>query len=446
MPRRRTRIPLSVHLNGRLVGVLRRQTSGAIDFQYDAEWLGWPHAIPVSLSLPLREDRYIGDPVIAVFENLLPDNDAIRRSLAERVGAEGTDAYSLLSAIGRDCVGALQFVPEGHDPGPVGEIAGTPVGDDDISAILADLQRTPLGVVPERDFRISIAGAQEKTALLHLNGQWHIPVGATATTHILKPEIGRLRNGLDLSLSVENEHLCMQLAAAFGLPCAATEMAQFAGRKALVVERFDRRWTGDDRLLRLPQEDCCQALSVPPGLKYEPDDGPGMRQILDLLAASDDPAGDRIAFVKAQIVFWLLGATDGHAKNFSIHLFPGGRFRLTPLYDVMSAQPNVDAGQIRWNEMKMAMAVGTNRHYVFRTILPRHFAQTAEAVGLGADAVDGIFDELRETVPDAIERTLVALPPDFPAELADSICVGVRTRLNLCTAEAENAAPAARDA
>jgi serine/threonine-protein kinase HipA len=103
------------------------------------------------------------------------------------------------------------------------------------------------------------------------------------------------------------------------------------------------------RLLRLPQEDCCQALSVPPPRKYEPDGGPGIRQILELLKASDEPEADQTLFLKAQIVFWLLGATDGHAKNFSIFLLPGGRFRLTPLYDVMSAQPNVDAGEIRHN-------------------------------------------------------------------------------------------------
>ncbi len=102
MARRRTRIPLNVYLNGRLVGRLRRESSGAVDFQYDRSWLDWDSAIPVSLSLPLREDRYIGEPVLAVFENLLPDNDDVRRRLAERSRAEGSDAYSLLAAVGRD--------------------------------------------------------------------------------------------------------------------------------------------------------------------------------------------------------------------------------------------------------------------------------------------------------------------------------------------------------
>jgi HipA-like protein len=105
-----------VFVNGRRVGRLRKETSGSIDFQYDGSWLEWEHTFPISLSLPLREDRYVGSSVIAVFDNLLPDSNPIRRRLAERVRAEGDDAYSLLTAIGRDCVGALQFLPGDEEP------------------------------------------------------------------------------------------------------------------------------------------------------------------------------------------------------------------------------------------------------------------------------------------------------------------------------------------
>ncbi len=431
MARRRTRVPLSVFLNGRLTGHLNRQASGAIAFQYDDAWLGWEHALPVSLSLPLREDRFIGDPVIAVFDNLLPDDQQIRRRMAERVGAQGYDAYSLLAAVGHDCVGALQFLPDDEYPGVPGGLSGRPLEDQEIAEMLGDLRRTPLGLDERGEFRISLAGAQEKTALLYWDDMWHVPHGVTATTHILKPEIGKLPNGIDLSNSIENEHLCMRLAAAFGLPIARTEIQEFSGRRALVVERFDRRWTRDDRLLRLPQEDCCQALSVPPTRKYEPDGGPGMRQILDLLKASDEPEGDRTIFLKAQIVFWLLGATDGHAKNFSIFLLPGGRFRLTPLYDVMSAQPNVDAGQIRLNRMKFAMAVGDNRHYVIDSIMPRHFLQTAAGAGVPPARVRRIFDELDAGAERAIDTALAELPPEVPERIITPVVEGVRRRLSL---------------
>lgn len=429
MPRRRSRIPLNVYLNSRLVGRLQRQSSGAVDFRYDASWLEWEHAIPVSLSLPLREDRYIGEPVLAVLENLLPDHEEIRRRMAARLHAEGSDPYSLLATIGRDCVGALQFLPDEMAPGPAGVVHGVSVDDAAIGRLLGELGDAPLGLKPEEEFRISIAGAQEKTALLRWKGKWHRPEGTTPTTHILKPEIVRLPNGIDLSQSVENEYLCTKLAEAFGLPTAAVEIADFGGTRALVIERFDRQWTKEGRLLRLPQEDCCQALSVPPSRKYESDGGPGMARVLDLLKGSDEPARDRRLFLKAQILFWLLGATDGHAKNFSIFLRPGSRFVLTPLYDVMSAQPALAAGQLRRNQMKLAMAVGKNRHTVMDRIAPRHFIQTGGGSGIGAKEIESLFEEVAEAGEGSIDQVLAALPGDFPASVAGAIVDGLRNRL-----------------
>lgn len=431
MVRKRTRAPLNVYLNARLVGRLRRLASGAIDFQYDEGWLNWEPALPISVSLPLREDRYTGDPVIAVFDNLLPDNEPIRRRVAERVKADGYDAYSLLAKVGRDCVGALQFLPEGQEPGPAGTVEGRAVGDDAIAKKLRDLAMAPLGVDEDEEFRISIAGAQEKTAFLYWKKKWHIPHGTTATTHIMKPQIGMLPNGIDLTQSVENEHLCLRLTAALGLPTATTEIADFGGERVLVIERFDRRWTRDKRLLRVPQEDCCQALSVPPTLKYDADGGPGMADILGLLKGSDEPDADQRMFLKAQLVFWLLGATDGHAKNFSLFLRPGARFGLTPLYDVMSAQPAVDGGQLRKNRFKLALAVGDRRHYVIDTIMPRHFVQTAAKNGIASAVVEEICAELLRRAGPAIDETLGALPGDFPAALAESITGGMRKRLKM---------------
>lgn len=170
MPRRRQHPPLSVYLNNRLVGHLNKEPSGAIEFQYDESWLAWEHALPVSLSLPLREDSYRGAPVAAVFENLLPDSDALRRRVAEKVGAQGADAYSLLTAIGRDCVGALQFIADGDQPiDAMPLIEGEAVDDEGIEKLLRSLTQAPLGLSRDDDFRISVAGAQEKTALL-----WHL--------------------------------------------------------------------------------------------------------------------------------------------------------------------------------------------------------------------------------------------------------------------------------
>ncbi len=435
--RPRTHIPLDVYLNGRRVGQLRRESSGAVDFRYDADWLAWDKALPVSLSLPLREDRYLGEPVLAVFENLLPDNTEIRNRLAARTKAAGSDAFSLLGAIGRDCVGALQFVPEGADPGTPAHVAGTRLTDAEIAAILGNLGPAPLGVTMDEAFRISLAGAQEKTALLRWRDQWHLPHGATATTHILKPAIGKLASGLDLSDSVDNEYLCLRLAAAVGLPCARAEIATFDGIRTLVVERFDRLWTSDGRLLRLPQEDGCQALGVMPSRKYESDGGPGIADLLALLEASDQPAEDRRLFLKAQVFFWLLGATDGHAKNFSIHLLSGGRFRLAPLYDILSTQPLVDASRITHRQFRMSMAVGKNRHYAINEIEPRHFEQTALAAGIGKSVVEEVQDELATALPRAFDALAATLPDGFPGKLLDKIAEGVHRRLRKRSTQSE---------
>lgn len=432
MARSRTHVPLGVFVNGRRVGRLRKETSGSIDFQYDGSWLEWEHTFPISLSLPLREDRYVGSSVIAVFDNLLPDSNPIRRRLAERVRAEGDDAYSLLTAIGRDCVGALQFLPGDEEPEAIGKPRGEIVSDERVAAILADLVRTPLGVSAEdEEFRISIAGAQEKTALLYWGNHWYIPHGSTATTHILKPQVGLLKSGIDLSKSVENEHFCMELARRMGLPTAKTTMADFEHQRVLVVERFDRIWTRDKRLLRLPQEDCCQALSVPPMRKYQTDGGPGIEQVLELLKASDSPAEDQRLFIRAQLVFWLLGATDGHAKNFSLFIHPGGGFRLTPLYDVMSAQPTLDAHQIPRKKMRLAMSVGDNRHYLIDTVMPRHFVESAEKVGVPGNVVREQLKELADLAPHAIKGVTKSLPSGFPQDISSSIVRGVEQRLTL---------------
>jgi serine/threonine-protein kinase HipA len=426
MARRPIHTPLSVFLSGSHVGTLRRAPSGAVSFQYSAGWLNDPQAIPVSLSLPLRESRYSGEPVNAVFDNLLPDSEDIRRRVAERVGAGGTDAYSLLSSIGRDCVGALQFLSGDKYPDTLGAVQGEPIDPEGIAALLDNLATAPLGLGDDNAFRISLAGAQEKTALLWHHDRWNKPIGTTATTHILKPSIGRLPNGMDLTYSVENEFLCLKLLTALGLPAAKADITDFADRRVLVVERFDRKWTQDGRLFRLPQEDCCQALGVPPTRKYQSEGGPGLRNILELMSGSDEPERDQRIIMKAAMAFWLLGATDGHAKNFSLMLGTGGRFHLAPLYDVLTVQPIFDAGGIRRTEMKLAMSAGDNRHYRIDEIRLRHFIQTAARANVGRSVVESCFAELADSMSDAM-ASVASL--DMPAPLIESLDRAIRARI-----------------
>ena len=429
MPRRRAYDPLNVLVNGRIVGRLEKASSGAIAFKYNDEWLDWEHAFPVSLSMPLREDAYRGEPVIAVFDNLLPDSELLRRKVAERVGAAGVDAYSMLAAIGHDCVGALQFINADDDFGEIGTIVGELVDEVAIERILKGLAQTPLGLDRDDPFRISVAGAQEKTALLWHNGRWIKPHGATPTSHILKPSIGVLPSGIDLSNSVENEYYCLKLAAEIGLQVAKADMHVFGSTKTLVVERFDRHWTMDGRLLRLPQEDFCQALSVPSTRKYQSEGGPSLADILRLLKGSDTAALDQTTIFKAQILFWLIGATDGHAKNFSLFLNPGGGFHLTPIYDVLTVEPSLKARQIEKKQMRLSLSVGSNRHYKLDEITKRHFVQTGEAAALPKKQIDDAIESVVSIIDNALDTVENHLPDNFPQSIHEAVTAAVKKRV-----------------
>jgi len=382
----------------------------------------------------LREDAWRGEPVAAVFENLLPDSIALRQRVAEKVGAAGYDAYSLLAAIGRDCVGALQFIADdAMQPDPAAPPFGEAVDEEGIEKLLKSLAQAPLGLSRDDEFRISIAGAQEKTALLRLNDQWIKPHGTTPTTHLFKPPIGQLPNGIDLSNSVENEFYCLRLLHHLALHVNNAQIMTFGRTKALVIERFDRIWS-NGRLIRLPQEDCCQALSVPPARKYQSDGGPGILAIATLLKGADSPADDHRTLFQAQLAFWLIGATDGHAKNFSIFLRPGGGYALTPLYDVLTAQASLDARQIERKQMKLAMSVGTSRHYRIDEIQTRHFLQTGDAAGLSRKLVRDAIESIAGRMDDALGSIEAELPAGFPPELHDSVSAGVRRRMQILRA------------
>ena len=435
MARKPTHDPLNVYLNGRLVGRLRREsTARSISSTTQAGLAGttpfrFPCRCPCARtgtsairSLPSLK---ICCRTMTTFGAGLPNG---RRRKAPIPTAS-------LRPSGRDCVGALQFLPDGVAVGQTGVIDARPVSDEEIAKIVSDLARSPLGVGEDQEFRISLAGAQEKTALLYWDDKWQVPHGTTATTHILKPQIGRLPNGIDLSNSVENEHFCLELVAALGLPVAKSQIVDFAGKRVLSIERFDRTRTRDGRLLRLPQEDCCQALSVPPSRKYRV--GRRSRHPRYLRSAQGKRRSRRRSkdFSSRRRSYSGCWVRPMAMRRISASgLSPGGRFRLTPLYDIVSAQPSLDAKQISQNQMKLAMAVGTNRHYVVHTILGRHFKQTADACGLPAKALSTSFKSSAIRRKQKIDETLSKLPPDFPAAVAQSISDGAKRRIGALAA------------
>ncbi len=435
---------LGVWTNGQRVGTWSVE-DGDHTFQYHPTWAGSPAARQLSLSLPFTPANipHRGDRVRYFFDNLLPDSDAIRRRLGDKFAAGSTDTFDLLAAIGRECVGAVQLLPIGTEPDGFDRIESTPLDDAGVEQIINNAV-TPgrvLGQDHEDDFRISIAGAQEKTALLWRNGRWQRPLGATPTTHIFKLPLGLVGHmRADMHTSVENEWLCAQILATLGLPMAQCEVASFGQRKVLIVERFDRalqsRADGTQWLARLPQEDFCQALGIAGDRKYESDGGPGIRAILRQLDTSRLADDDKLTFIKAQLIFWVMAATDGHAKNFSIFLERGGGFRLTPLYDVLSAWPIIGNGpnQISPRRAKLAMALRSkNTHYHLHEIHTRHWQALALQSGV-PDAFDHMV-ALVLMVPDALDRVRALLPPGFPPRVFSAIRAGMIAQAERFVAE-----------
>lgn len=440
---------LTVWMNGQLVGTWSKSRGVSI-FEYELSWVNSEYSRPLSISLPIpiAGGQIRGEVVQNYFDNLLPDAQHIRDRLQQKFKTKDTDAYSLLEAIGRDCVGAVQLLPPGTRPEGFDRIDSAPLSEEDVYQILIDASSGLAPGQPANDnpFRISLAGAQEKTALLRIGEEWHLPQGATPTSHIFKLPLG-LIGGREMNMkdSVENEWLCAQLLDEAGFDVAATDMASFRGKKVLVVERFDRRWMDDNKwLARLPQEDFCQVFGIPSTKKYEADGGPGIVDILSILEGGENQEKDRTHFLLVQFVFWLLAALDGHAKNFSISLKEGGSYRLTPFYDVLSFWPVIGNGANQQGKQKASMAMGIrgkNMHRKLTEIQTRHWEGLAKKSGIpeAFERMIAISYEI-DTIFDAVRPRL---PHHFPMKLWDAVYAGATAQAKLFLAGLQISQPAA---
>lgn len=431
---------LGLWANGTFLGTWTRRPNGADTLQYDQAWVSSKDAWPLSLSLPFASGTLLhkGAVVSNYFENLLPDSSEIRSRMGRRYGVSATDGFDLLAETGRDCAGALQILPLEEQPVREKAMNANPLRDAEVAHVLRESSTSAFVSESQfdHDYRIALAGAQEKTALTHINGRWHVPLGSTPTTHIFKLPMGLVGNmRADMSSSVENEWLCSVISEAFGLPVAKCWPAQFEDMKALVVERFDRRWNAEQggHLLRLPQEDLCQATGTHPDQKYESDGGPGMDRIMSLLDGSLNSQADKLTFFRAQVLFWMLCATDGHAKNFSIRLYPEGAFELAPLYDILSAYPLLGQAPNKISPFRARLAMGVrskNTHWKVRDVMRRHWVSFGERHAVRN--VDGygaawIVDDLSARTPGVVLRVRAMLPKDFPQDLAENIFNGLLT-------------------
>ena len=423
--------------DGCLLGEIRCDARGRLSFEYDALWSEDDSAYPLSLSMPLTVRDHNHDKIEPWLWGLLPDNESVLARWSRRFQVSARSAFSLLTVTGEDCPGAVQLVR----PERVGRLLASRSGEasedhtaldsreivwltaTEVEARLRTLRHDNSAWRLEEDVgQFSLAGAQSKTALLFEDGRWGIPQGVTPTTHILKPPIEGFPG------HCENEHLCLALAASLGIPTARSQVRRFGQETAIVVERYDRSAT-TGRLVRLHQEDSCQALGRSPFNKYESTGGPGCRDIAGAIRSHcTRPGEDLRTLVKAIALNWVIGGTDAHARNFSFLIGTGGDARLAPLYDLASALPYPGHYAPR---LKLAMKVGGEARIGY--IQVRHWKRFAAEVGMPADEVLGICGSVAAQTPDRFADLVVAAQSEgLDHPIAERLKDGVASHARAC--------------
>jgi serine/threonine-protein kinase HipA len=383
-------------LEGRAIGTLSTDRLGHAQFAYDSSWRDDPNALPLSLSLPLGVEMHASQTVEAVIWGLLPDNERVLQRWGQRFHVSPRNAVALLSHVGEDCAGAIQFVR----PANLEDVLSGQRDDIqwmDEADLARRLRALRLDAGASRDDndagQFSLPGAQPKIALIHDEGRWGIPAGRVPTTHILKPPVGAFDG------YAQNEHFCLQLAAAAGFYACTSTVLRAKDEIAICVERYDRI-KSDGTWRRIHQEDTCQALGIRPELKYQNDGGPTPKAIGQLLRNYSSDAGqDQQAFFLALVFNWFIGGSDAHAKNYSILLGAGGDVRLAPLYDISSALPYEG---INRRKLKLAMKIGsTYRWYDMR---PDNWFEQAESMGLRREDAEVALRSFIRVLPELAAR------------------------------------------
>ncbi len=414
-----------------VAGTGTRLSGGRLRFEYDASYQEQSGHTPLSLSMPVQVSSHPDQQISPWLWGLLPDNDQVLRRWARNFHVSPSSAFSLLATpIGEDCAGAVRFAPPDELDralGRTGEV--TWLTEDEVAQRLRELREDSTAWLG-RSFtgQFSLAGAQAKTALLFDGKRWGVPPGSIPTTHILKPAIAGLDDH-DL-----NEHLCLDAARRAGLIAARSTIGQFADETAVVITRYDRIWDAEKQIVRVHQEDLCQALGVPPTAKYQNEGGPTPARIARLFRDAMTPqAGEEAArrFADALIWNWLIAGTDAHAKNYSV-LLAGNQVRLAPLYDIASALPY----GTHERKLRLAMKIGSS----YDVFLQRNrWPDAAGDLGLDAEALVDRARELARIAPDAFADAasapeVEALKRDLPGQLLQLVADRARRCLKLLAA------------
>ncbi len=400
---------LDVYVNDALAGILR-QEHGRLAFGYNEAWTTAKAFVPLSITMPPRAEEYPDEIARPFFENLLPEGQ-IRAAIARLKQVSETNTFGLLEEIGGDCAGAISLRPHGEAlPTNNGY---TPVSDEQLKGILAQLDKRPL-IVMDGEARLSLAGAQDKLPVYYDEAQIFLPKGISPSSHILKPG-SRGYEHMPI-----NEHFCMQLAHALGLPVPTSEILRKPGTLYLVA-RYDRKPDEAGSITRIHQIDFCQALNLPSSRKYEKEGGPNLEQCFELIAReSAQPAADRLRLIDWVTFNFLVGNADAHGKNLSLLVTPEG-IRAAPFYDLVSTciYPNLAT--------TMAMKIGGENRPDW--IQARHWDAFAEKTGANPRFVRRRLAELATTITGASEKLLheLAATPDETVTL-EKICAEIAKR------------------
>lgn len=371
---------LDVYLNETLVGELQ-QEKGELAFRYAPAYLDQPEPLPLSRHLPLGSEAFADAATRAFFANLLPEG-GMREQVARALGLSPGNVFSLLEALGGDCAGAVTVVSPGELPRR--QRAYQRLGSVELTARLAELPAHPL-LAGEEGVRLSLAGAQNKLPIYFDGGDFHLPQGGAPSSHILKTAIPHLEE------TVLNEAFCMNLAARVGLNVPEATVISSGDAKVYMVARYDRQHAESGDLLRLHQEDFCQALGIPPELKYEKEGGAGFAACFDLVREwSSEPLADAAALLRWALFNFLIGNADAHGKNLAF-LYASGRVRLAPFYDLLST-----AVYERRVDNKFAMKMGGQKDP--RYLSRHHLEKFATEIRVGLRVVKAQLRELSERV------------------------------------------------
>lgn len=405
-------------LDGHEAGRVVQDDRGRLSFTYNEAWRAAADAYPLSISMPLALAKHGNEKIYAFLWGLLPDNEMVLDHWARKFHVSARNAFALIACVGEDCAGAVQFVRPERLEAILGEAPPLIEWLDDaaIAQRLRALREDHSAWrIPRDTGQFSLAGAQPKTALLFDNNRWGVPSGRVPTTHILKPPTGEFDG------HAENEHFCLELARALGLPVVDSRIMRFQDEVAFVVERYDRVRSASG-LRRVHQEDMCQALAIPPTRKYQNEGGPGIVDIVELLRTYSANAPEDVrTFLDAIAYNWLIAGTDAHGKNYALLIGAQARVRLAPLYDVASVLPYPD---IDIERVKLSMKLGGE--YRLRNIRLYHWHRLAEELHVNPDAmiqrVDEFARQLADHVPDIRRRmTEEGLTHPVIARLADAL-------------------------